>query len=191
MKIISNRQITDAAMELIIEKGYSNMTTKDIAVRANVNETTLFRRFGSKKEIILRALSEGFWLPVLNTKIFEDADWDLRSDLERFMLEYIKKITPDMVKMSIGLRSPQIYEDTAPYIMKVPESFINALQSYFEIMKQKGKIIEGEPKVLAQTIFSSIFGFVFLQASFGNMLSLSKQEKYVKESIKIFVNGIE
>ena len=97
MKIISNRQITDAAMELIIEKGYSNMTTKDIAVRANVNETTLFRRFGSKKEIILRALSEGFWLPVLNTKIFADADWDLRSDLERFMLEYIKKITPDMV----------------------------------------------------------------------------------------------
>ena len=159
MKIISNRQITDAAMELIIEKGYSNMTTKDIAVRANVNETTLFRRFGSKKEIILRALSEGFWLPVLNTKIFADANWDLRRDLERFMLEYIKKITPDMVKMSIGLRSPQIYEDTAPYIMKVPESFINALQSYFEIMKQKGKITEGEPKVLAQTIFSSIFGF--------------------------------
>ena len=191
MKIISNRQITDAAMELIIEKGYSNMTTKDIAVRANVNETTLFRRFGSKKEIILRALSEGFWLPVLNTKIFADADWDLRSDLERFMLEYIKKITPDMVKMSIGLRSPQIYEDTAPYIMKVPESFINALQSYFEIMKQKGKIIEGEPKVLAQTIFSSIFGFVFLQVSFGNMLSLPKQEKYIKESIKIFINGIE
>ena len=53
MKIISNRQITDAAKELIIEKGYSNMTTKDIAVRANVNETTLFRRFGSKKAIIL------------------------------------------------------------------------------------------------------------------------------------------
>ena len=58
-------------------------------------------------------------------------------------------------------------------------------------MKQKGKILEYDPKELAQTICSSIFGFVFLQVSFGNMLSLPKQEKYVKESIKIFVNGIE
>ena len=47
-------KIIDAAMELIMEIGYTAATTKDIARRAGVNECTIFRKFGEKKEIVLR-----------------------------------------------------------------------------------------------------------------------------------------
>lgn len=43
-----------ATKKLIVEKGYSDMTTKDIAKEANVNEATLFRQFGSKKNYCWR-----------------------------------------------------------------------------------------------------------------------------------------
>ena len=46
-------RIIDATMRLIIEKGYSKTTTKNIAAIAGVNESTIFRRFREKKEIVL------------------------------------------------------------------------------------------------------------------------------------------
>ena len=54
-KMIDDTQwrIMNAAIELIKEKGYSATTTKDIANLAKVNECTIFRKFKSKKDIIL------------------------------------------------------------------------------------------------------------------------------------------
>ena len=40
-------------MRLVREKGYTATTTKEIAQVAGVNECTLFRKFGSKKDIVL------------------------------------------------------------------------------------------------------------------------------------------
>ncbi len=40
--------ILHAARELFAEKGFSNITTRQIARKAGVNEVTLFRHFGSK-----------------------------------------------------------------------------------------------------------------------------------------------
>ena len=49
-------RIIDAAMELIMEKGYSAATTRDIAKKAGINECTIFRKFKGKKEIVLSAM---------------------------------------------------------------------------------------------------------------------------------------
>ena len=48
-------KIIDATMTIIVEKGYSGTTTKNIAKLAGVNECTIFRKFDGKKEIILAA----------------------------------------------------------------------------------------------------------------------------------------
>lgn len=42
-------KIINSAMELIKEKGYSLTTTKEIALKAGINECTIFRKFKSKK----------------------------------------------------------------------------------------------------------------------------------------------
>lgn len=48
------------------------------------------------------------------------------------MTEYMNRITPDFVKLSIGLRAPQLYEESAPLAMKVPQAFFSSLTAYFE-----------------------------------------------------------
>ena len=190
MKIVTDQQITDAAMELILEKGYSETTTVEIAQRAGVNETTLFRRLGSKKEIVLKALQGNRWVPYLDTAIFENPEWDLEIDLARFMKAYYKRVTTDNVILSIRLRSPKLFEETASYIMKVPNSFMDALTGYFAAMQQMGKIPVGDPYSFAMTVFSATLGFVFLQASFGTELSTISQEEYIDTSVKMFANGL-
>ena len=135
----TSQKIIDAAMALIRDKGYVATTTKDIAREAGVNECTLFRKFKTKKDIILSGVEQERWRGDVTPEIFGDVKWELTSDLEMFMGKYMEKMTPDFVRLSIGLRAPQIYEETAPLIMKVPEAFLSSLTKYFQEMERRGK----------------------------------------------------
>ena len=114
-------------MSLIRDKGYVATTTKDIARLAGVNECTLFRKFQNKKDIVLHGVSQEKWRAHVTPELFKNVQWELEPDLEMFMNAYMDKITPDFVNLSIGLRAPQLYEETASMIMKVPQAFISSL----------------------------------------------------------------
>ena len=107
-----------------------------------------------------------------------------------FMTKYMEKMTPDFVKLSIGLRAPQIYEETAPLVMKVPHAFLSSLIQYFEEMEKRKKMPHLDFECLALTIFSSTFGYTFLSASFDRKLFEIDKEKYIKQSVETFIQGI-
>lgn len=183
-------KIMDAAMELVVEKGYSDMTTLDIAKRAGVNEATLFRRFGSKKEIVLAALAQERWVPTLPDGFSDGLGWELQADIEYFLRQYCSQVTPQFVRLSIGLRSPQIFAETKSHIMKVPSSYMGVLVPYFTAMQKKGKCREGDPQSFALTLFSSALGFVFLQASFGKELSALEQDTFIRTTAQTLSQGL-
>ena len=54
----TSQKIIDAAMTLVRDKGYVATTTKEIAKVAGVNECTLFRKFKSKKDIVLQGVNQ-------------------------------------------------------------------------------------------------------------------------------------
>ena len=186
----TGQKIIDATMTLMRDKGYVATTTKDIAKMAGVNECTLFRKFGSKKDIVLRGMEQEKWRGNLTPEIFKDVKWDLKTDLEMFMTEYMNRITPDFVNLSVGLRAPQIYEETAPLIMKVPHAFVSSLIEYFQNMEQRGKLPHLDFECLAMALFSSTFGFTFLSASFDKKLTKISKEQYIKQTVNTFINGI-
>lgn len=186
----TRQKIIDATMSLIRDKGYVATTTKDIAKKAGVNECTLFRKFNSKKDIVLCGVEQEKWRGNLTPEIFADVKWELRPDLEMFMTKYMERITPDFVKLSIGLRAPQIYEETAPLVMKVPHAFLSSLTEYFQEMERKGKLPQVDIECLALTIFSSTFGYTFLQASFAKELFEIDRDQYIKQSVATFIRGI-
>lgn len=186
----TSQKIIDATMNLIRDKGYVATTTKDIAREAGVNECTLFRKFKSKKDIALSGMEQEQWRGSLTPEVFQDVVWELKPDLEMFMNVYMDKITPDFVNLSIGLRAPQLYEEAAPLIMKIPQAFLSSLTAYFVRMEQMGKLPHLDFESLAMTIFSTTFGYTFLRASFGNQLSSGSRSDFVKKSVETFINGI-
>ena len=176
----TSRKIVEAAMRLVREKGYTATTTKEIAQVAGVNECTLFRKFGSKKDIVLAGVSQAAWRANITPELFADVKWELQQDLEMFMEAYMARMTPDFVNLSIGLRAPQLYEETAPFIMKVPEAFISALTDYLQKMQELGRLPGFGREVLEARVlafFSAAFGYVFLKASFGDKLSGGEQQR--------------
>ena len=115
----TSQKIIDAAMALVRDKGYVATTTKEIARVAGVNECTLFRKFESKKDIVLQGANQTGWRANVTPEIFGNVEWDLQTDLKMFMRAYIDRMTPDFVNLSIGLRAPQLYEETKQLIMKI------------------------------------------------------------------------
>lgn len=186
----TSQKIIDAAMTLVRDKGYVATTTKEIARVAGVNECTLFRKFESKKDIVLQGANQAGWRANVIPENFDNVEWDLQADLEMFMRAYIERMTPDFVNLSIGLRAPQLYEETKQLIMKAPQAFLETLTDYLNKMCAMGKIPEKDFKTLALTVFSATFGYTFLNASFGTELTDVEKEEYMKESVQMFVKGI-
>lgn len=186
----TSQKIIDAAMALVRDKGYVATTTKEIAKAAGVNECTLFRKFASKKDIVLQGANQAGWRAGVVPEIFEKAAWDLQADLEMFMRAYIDRMTPDFVNLSIGLRAPQLYEETRQLIMKVPQAFLTTFTAYLNKMCEMGKIPKKDFETLALTVFSATFGYTFLQASFGKELTAIEKDQYINESVQMFVKGI-
>ena len=187
----TSQKIIDAAMTLVRDKGYVATTTKEIAKVAGVNECTLFRKFESKKDIVLQGANQTGWRANVAPEIFENVVWELETDLEMFMRAYMDRMTPDFVNLSIGLRAPQLYDETKQLIMKVPQAFLETFTDYLKQMCKKGKILEKDFQALAMTVFSATFGYTFLNASFGKELTDVEKDEYIKESVQTFVKGIK
>ena len=112
----------------------------------------------------------------------------MEKDLCAFARVYMERVTPRMVKVSIGLRTPELYLDTAENIMEVPRVFKGILVKYFTEMQDQ--IRETDTESMAMMFLSMNFGFVFLNASFGRKLTELEKEEYIANSVHIFVEGI-
>jgi AcrR family transcriptional regulator len=53
----ADRAILQATVDLLVEEGFQAMSIEGIAERAGVGKTTIYRRFDSKEEIVIAALS--------------------------------------------------------------------------------------------------------------------------------------
>ena len=141
----TSQKIIDAAMELIMEIGYTAATTKDIARRAGVNECTIFRK---------------------------------------------DKVTERFVKLSIGLRTPELADATSDGILSVPQTFRKGLIHYFGEMHQRGVLRQDNAEIFAMMFLALNFGFVFFKASFGEKLTAMTEDAYISGMVSAFVHGI-
>lgn len=186
----TSQKIIDAAMELIMEIGYTAATTKDIARRAGVNECTIFRKFGEKKEIVLQAMKQSRWHPDLTPDDFSTWSGDMEEDLSRFAHSYMDKVTERFVKLSIGLRTPELADATSDGILSVPQTFRKGLIHYFGEMHQRGVLRQDNAEIFAMMFFALNFGFVFFKASFGEKLTAMTEDAYISGMVSAFVHGI-
>ena len=148
-----------------------------------------FDNFNGKKEIVLAAMELAKWNPGLSESDFI-YHGKLTDDLIAFAEVYMSKVTPQMVKVSIGLRSAELEGAAMPGIMKVPLIFKKVLMNYFTEMTAKGKMRECDIESVSLQFIAMNFGFVFLEASFGDKLIGVSKKDYIRKSVELFVNGI-
>ena len=85
-KVIEDKQIFQAVIKTIAERGYAGATTRQIAEAAGVSEVTIFRKYDTKAELVKRTINS-----LVEQSEFESATQytgDIRTDLLRVLKAY-------------------------------------------------------------------------------------------------------
>ncbi len=99
--------VLEATARLMVDRGYEDLTIEGIAAAAGVGKQTIYRWWGSKAEVVVESLAEGF----LEMPLGGPADTgDLRADLRDWLL---------------GLKS----EIEAPEVSRLVQAIMSALTS--------------------------------------------------------------
>jgi len=87
-KIVPDAQIFEAVIQLIELYGFAGMTTKQIAKVAQVNEVTIFRKYGSKAQLVKQAIIYYAFAAVIETAVTYTGN--IEADLHQVVAAYQK-----------------------------------------------------------------------------------------------------
>ncbi|PTM57746.1 TetR/AcrR family transcriptional regulator [Desmospora activa] len=181
-------KILFAAIDLFAEKGFRAVTTIEIAKRASVSEMTVFRHFGTKKNILDYAIDK-FSHDVPMQKIFqEQITWDLEKDLLMFSQECQKLMKKNKKAFRIIIQEIRHFPDLEDkMICKNPQKLRRLLVDYFTRMQEMGKMIQTAPEVPAMAVVSlCVVGTFDVEMLFTDVTA----DHFITDNIKIFARGL-
>ena len=185
----TRRRIISAAFKLIGEIGYKRATTRRIAEEARVNEVTLFRHFGTKKNL-LNACAENYRAE------------GFAANLERYLTghypdDILAMARAMMLGMSEGVEYLRLMMCDAMEIPELRETMLQGwgaqaarLAHYFRGQIQAGVVRDDlDPETLAHAFESLFSSFVLFQAVFPTDMDRMPPESTIKQLVQIFVRG--
>ena len=155
----TDRALLEATLEIVAEAGYDGVRENDVAVRAGVAKTTMYRRWPGKSELVLAALRSAPELPEVDTGA-------LRTDLVELMTRFLELAGRiPLVELLASLaaerqRNPRLAEELDPYVTDRMRPIVHAL----ERARARGEIAGDADLELAASLFG---GAVVLRLLFG------------------------
>lgn len=153
-KSISDDQILDAVVETLSARGYDGATTRQIAADADVNEVTLFRRFGTKAELLAAAMQRELvrFEGQGGAEYTGDVTSDLRTvvSLYRQLLQRHARLVP--VLLIEFRRRPELAE-VAGIALRVVHSVAGLLLRY----QSEGVLAKESPAQAASCLLGPVF----------------------------------
>ena len=150
---IPEERIFEAAIDTVLERGYTGATTKQIAEAAGISEMTLFRRFGTKDKLLRAALT------------FEAAKFigeaiaytgDVQTDLERVVRTYnrlLKKRGRIALELIAELpRRPELRE-----VARIPQEAMVEIAALVGRYQREGKLQGNSPWQATLELLGPVF----------------------------------
>ncbi|MBM7645915.1 AcrR family transcriptional regulator [Scopulibacillus daqui] len=184
----TKEKILYAAIELMSEKGYKAVTTKEIAKAATVSEMTLFRCFGSKKNILDCAIDKfSYSMPI--KKVFEEnIVWDLEKDLSMLCRVY-KDVLKENRKIYLLFfrEAKNIPELKEKIIYNNPLRLKKMLENYFSKMQEMKKMVMIDPEVPAINFISILLkGIIGIE----ELVSTMDEEYYIDQTVQLLIKAL-
>ena len=183
-------RILKAAANIISERGYARATTRAIAEAAGVNEVTIFRHFGNKRNLLSEIIQQHSALPNLTHIIENQLTGDYRRDLIHLATVFTRAITERKEALRLMLCEANELPEVQEIIVKVPDQLRKVLTRYFRKQMGAGFIRRMNPEVMAQGFLGMFFSYGIAREILGsNIAPEVPQEALISEFVDIFVNG--
>lgn len=184
-------RILDTALETFSANGFKGTTTKAIARKAGVNEVTLFRHFGSKKNLFYAVIDRE---AKVRTGIL-DVRLEPGTDMVEDLTGLGRAMYPLMAEKARLLRMIMTEVENEPeiwtHISPVPSEAISVIAGYFEKARKKGMLRDGvDSRIAALGLFSFFFRSLVSHAFLGDDVFVEMSEENIRKLVEIYVNGM-
>jgi len=140
-KRITEDQILEATIEVLLERGYASATTRHIAQRADMSEVTLFRRFGNKAKLTIAAVTHAVEKESYSPEYTGDVEHDLLQVLTFFQRQKHSRQTSLMPLILTEVpRFPELQE-----ALEAPFARISGVGQLLVRYQQEGVLKEEHP----------------------------------------------
>ncbi len=162
--------VLDAARSLLLERGFTGTTTKQIAEYCELSEATLFFYFKNKDEIFLSLLFEGieYWEKGLDKigKLNIPAEKRLRRIWKFF--QDVGSEHPEYYLLSANLARPHATTDISP---EIKEQIVRRSGSNFQRLAELLEETTGrsDGRIMADAMWSAFLGLTVLRESRQNL----------------------
>ncbi|EHB65928.1 MULTISPECIES: TetR/AcrR family transcriptional regulator [Paenibacillus] len=188
--ISSDDKLLQAAIDLISRKGYNGVTTQEIASAAGLSEKTLFRKFGSKRNLLEMAF-ERYHYGQEMTKLFaEKLTGELTADLILISRTYHDLMIRNRKLITISIKESDHLPGLREMTSKHPKQFLDVLTKYFTIMTEKGKLVAGDPELRAISFMMMNFGAFMNELDSKEIFPSVTLDDFIEESVRIFARAL-
>jgi AcrR family transcriptional regulator len=187
----TKQRIIQAAAQVFGKMGYDGATTRAIAEAAGVNEVTLFRHFGNKKNIYMAVIDQFSPLPNLRAALEEQMTGNYREDLltlgNHFMTTMLKQRKNILMSMCAAERLPEVREAVA----RPPTQQQQMLSGYLREQIARGVVRDLlNPDLAAEMFFGMLFEFAIGRPLYaGTPVGEIPAQDAVDQLVDIFVRG--
>jgi AcrR family transcriptional regulator len=120
-KIIHDADVFQAVSQVLLQRGYAGATMRHMAAAAGVSEVTLFRKYGSKSDLVLKTI-----MHIADEMDFEAATHytgDVRADLLRIVGRYQIMISEYGELLSLLLPEVRRHPELQPVMGRLQSTF--------------------------------------------------------------------
>jgi len=179
-----------AAIDLMVEKGYNGVSTQEIATVAGLSEKTLFRRFGSKLNLLEKAFDRFHYAEEM-TKLFnEKLVWDLQTDLLLISRTYHEIMNRNRKMIMISIKEEGNLPGLKERTQKQPRQLLDILANYFMSMYEKEKLIRTNPELQALSFMMLNFGAFMNNLDSNDNFPNVSLETFIMESVQTFTRAL-
>jgi AcrR family transcriptional regulator len=192
-RIPTHQRIVSTALDLFARQGITETTTRQIADRAQINEVTLFRHFGSKHGLLLAVLQECLQKYLQLTEVGESlmvTEVSSQKDLTRFLRYYMQsslqalESVPELMRSLVGEAGQYPFESRqalAQGIVQVNQSIANALS---EVVTNTQINLPLPPLKLVALVNTCILGYAVVCLTSDAPAIWSNQEDFISTLIE-------
>ncbi len=182
-------EILAVSRDLLIKDGFSKLSMRKIAKRANITATSIYLHFDNKDDLLLALMEES--IEHLKESLVKEINpaKDFISQLEDLARAYIQ----------FAFQHPQEYEIiymVRPEEMpKYPKQKFKQIRSGYELLteiikegKEKGRIDVEDPTISAYTLWAQLHGVVSVVLSKRLDTRIPKQ-RFIDQAIENVIQG--
>ncbi len=177
------QKILAAAIRIIRESGYENLTIRKVAKESGCSNTAIYMRF-EDKDALLGAVAALYSEPFLlmMEELYRDED-DCTTNLRRMFrsaMQTTRKMDLESIRMQMYYRG-RIPVHENPFVQK--------MASFFRRAMEKGELRQMNPEMVAFTIVAAFWGIAYMQ-NVTKMQNESMLDEMLNMQISVLMDGM-